>query len=224
MNARVLGLVGAAVLSLGVFAPIVRIPIAGSVNYFRNGEGDGVILLALGAISFLLIFTRRIKWLFATGVTAAAVLLATYWNITSRLEKVREDLNTDLADNPFRGLADAAAAGMQLEWGWAVLVSGSILLIVAALMRAPMTNPTKKCRFCAEQIQVDAILCKHCGREVVSEPQVEGAPILVRASLVAEPLLPGRVLGVSIVLAVVVFAIASSFREYVQIAAELAGL
>jgi hypothetical protein len=44
-------------------------------------------------------------------------------------------LETDLKDNPFRGLAGLAMQSVQLQWGWAVLVIGVGLLIAAAAMR-----------------------------------------------------------------------------------------
>ena len=40
----ILGLAGAAVLFIGVFVPLVSVPIVGSVNYIQNGRGDGWII------------------------------------------------------------------------------------------------------------------------------------------------------------------------------------
>ncbi len=44
-------------------------------------------------------------------------------------------MNAELADNPFKGLAEAALQSFQLQWGWAILLIGSLMLIVAALMK-----------------------------------------------------------------------------------------
>src|SRR5687767_4806356 len=37
-----LGLAGAVLLFIGVFCPIISLPIAGNINYVLNGRGDGV--------------------------------------------------------------------------------------------------------------------------------------------------------------------------------------
>ena len=49
--------------------------------------------------------------------------------------QMKAQVETDLKDNPFRGLADLAIQSVQLEWGWAVLVIGVALLIATAAMK-----------------------------------------------------------------------------------------
>ena len=55
----------------------------------------------------------------------------TYWRIRSGIADIRDAIGTDLAENPFRGLAEMAADAVQLQWGWAVLVLGAALIAVA---------------------------------------------------------------------------------------------
>ncbi|MGB8989707.1 MAG: hypothetical protein WCC37_24130, partial [Candidatus Sulfotelmatobacter sp.] len=40
---QILAILGALLLFVGVFLPIVSMPIVGSLNYFHNGQGDGTI-------------------------------------------------------------------------------------------------------------------------------------------------------------------------------------
>jgi len=47
------GLIGSVMLFIGVFTPLISLPIVGSTNYFMNGRGDGTIVLILAVISFL---------------------------------------------------------------------------------------------------------------------------------------------------------------------------
>jgi len=41
-------------------------------------------------------------------------------------------METSLAGNPFRGIADLAMQSIQIQWGWAVLIVGAGFLIAAA--------------------------------------------------------------------------------------------
>ena len=57
-NRQLVGFLGSALLFLGVFLPIVKLPIVGDLNYFANGRGDGVVVLVLAVISFGLVLFR----------------------------------------------------------------------------------------------------------------------------------------------------------------------
>jgi hypothetical protein len=72
---RLLGFAGATLLFIGVFTPIISLPFVGGVNYFHNGSGDGVIVLFLACISFLLTLTNRFRGLWFTGGASLAVML-----------------------------------------------------------------------------------------------------------------------------------------------------
>jgi uncharacterized protein YjbI with pentapeptide repeats len=43
--AQILGILGSILLFLGAFAPVVSFPIVGSINFLKNGTGDGLILI-----------------------------------------------------------------------------------------------------------------------------------------------------------------------------------
>ena len=127
-----LGLLGSIILTIGVFMPIVSFPIVGSINYIYNGRGDGLLVLMLAVISIILVSLKIYKGLWFTGIGSLWVMLYTFINLQSGISKMKKDLNSDLADNPFRGLADIAVNSVQIQWGWAVLVVGSGLMIACA--------------------------------------------------------------------------------------------
>ena len=134
-NRQLLGIIGSAILFIGVFMPIVKLPVVGEMNYFHNGRGDGVIILALAVTSFVFVLIRWYRQLWITSLSSAGVLAFTFFNFQSKMSQATRQMETELKDNPFRGLADLAVQSVQLQWGWAVLVIGIAFLIVVAAMK-----------------------------------------------------------------------------------------
>jgi hypothetical protein len=134
---QTLAILGASLLFVGVFLPIVSLPIIGSLNYFHNGQGDGTIILVLAVVSVILAATRRFRGLLVTGLCSVGLLLFTLANFMIRMSELRGQMQEQLAGNPFRGLADLAMNSIQLQWGWAVLMLGGVLIVAAAAVHGP---------------------------------------------------------------------------------------
>ena len=132
---QLLGLIGSAILFVGVFAPIISIPIMGNMNYFQNGKGDGVIVLVLAVISFILVLLKKFKGLWFTGLGSMAIMTFTFINFQMALNNTRTQMETELTGNPFRGIADMAMQSVQVQWGWALLIIGVVLLIASAAIK-----------------------------------------------------------------------------------------
>ncbi len=124
MKPTIMGWIGTLLLFVGVFTPIVSVPFMGNVNYFSNGEGDGVLVLILAGISAVLLHKEKFGGLYVTAGLSLAVMLFSIFNFQSGMSQARAEMEKDLADNPFRGLADMAMESVQLQWGWAVLLVG----------------------------------------------------------------------------------------------------
>ena len=129
---QLLGLIGSIVLFIGVFTPIVSVPIVGNMNYFQNGKGDGTIVLILAVISLVLVLANKYKGLWFTGIGSLGVVLFAFINFQSKMSQAKADMDAELAGNPFRGLADMAMQSVQLQWGWALLIVGAALVIASA--------------------------------------------------------------------------------------------
>lgn len=132
-NRQTLGFAGVAAQTIGVFTPLVSMPIIGSMSYINNGKGDGVIILGLAFVSLLILAARRYRLLWFTGLASLGLLAFTYVNISKAMALAA----VSLADNPFAGLAT-----MQLQWGWGVLIVGSVLVLAAAAVR-PAAPPAQ---------------------------------------------------------------------------------
>lgn len=132
---QIIGFLGAAVLAIGVFMPLISGPFGMSANYFSNGQGDGVFILVMAICTAGLVFRRKYRLLWVAGGLSLVMLAITFVRVQSNFSKVKAQMEAGLAGNPFRGIADAAIASMQMQWGWVVLAIGALLILACAGMK-----------------------------------------------------------------------------------------
>ena len=128
-----LSLTGASLLFVGPFAPIIQVPILGSLNYFGDGRRDGILVVVLAAIAGLLCAARWFKAQAAIGLVTLGLLVYFVREFMTRADEVRRSTETSLAGNPFAGIVTGVLGSAQIEWGAAVIALGAVLLIVAAI-------------------------------------------------------------------------------------------
>lgn len=162
---QIVALAGAVLLAFGVFAPLVSIPIAGTMNYFANGRGDGIIVLTMAGVTALLALMRMFGGLWVTGLISAGTIAFTFYNFQSKFSQMKAEMEQQLAGNPFRGLADAALNSVQMQWGWAILALGTLLILVAAGMRE-QASKSGACPHCDGVVPLAQPICNHCGNGV----------------------------------------------------------
>lgn len=132
-NPKSMAFIGAGILTLGTFVPIVSLPIVGNVNYFANGEGDGMLLVVLAAITAVLAFLNQTKHVLWSGLAAALMIAWALIRFANLKSEMQAQMDEELAGNPFRGLAEVAVQSVQLQWGWIVLIAGAGIIIYAGL-------------------------------------------------------------------------------------------
>lgn len=135
-----LGFAGSVLLFVGVFCPIINIPVVGSVNYFMNGYGDGVIILILAVAAFFSTLQRAWKGVMLSAIVAFAVMGFTFFYFHYKMNYAREQMARELANNPFGGLAENMLNMVQLSWGWAILGVGGFCLLGAALWKTQLNK------------------------------------------------------------------------------------
>ncbi len=131
---HVIGIIGAIILFIGVFTPIVSVPIMGTMNYFQNGKGDGAIVLVLAVISLLAILTRKDAILFFTSIGCLGALTFTFVNFKVSMDRLLGQAAG--TDDVFSGLAHLAVQSVQLQWGWAVLIVGACLTLAPLFVKS----------------------------------------------------------------------------------------
>lgn len=132
---QAVGAVGAALLIIGVFCPLISVPIIGSMNYFHNGKGEGVIVLVIGAIALALALNRTYKAVRVAGIISLFVVAYSFYNVTAKLSQAQSDASQQLKGNQFQNIGEALMNSGQLQWGWGVLLLGAIILIVTPSLR-----------------------------------------------------------------------------------------
>ena len=129
---QILGFSGSILMFLGVFAPVISVPVMGNLNYFQNGKGSGVFLLIFALASFVLMLLKRYKLLWFTGLGSLLILIYTFILLQVKISEVKSELESQLAGNPFRSFADVAVQSVQLQWGWPLLLIATFMLFSSA--------------------------------------------------------------------------------------------
>ena len=127
-----LAVTAAVVLIIGVFSPIVSFSFIGDVDYFREGYGDGYILLIMALLSLALAVTGRWKQVLIPALGSLAAILWTFLGVQDTITQARTGGASELTGNPHEGLAAAVMQSIQWEWGWVLLFAGSGLLVYSA--------------------------------------------------------------------------------------------
>lgn len=137
---QLFGVAGGLLMIVGVLMPVISIPIAGSITYFNNGQGDGAIVGIAGLLSVILASVKKFGALWITGIGGLAVTIFSFVAVLVKLDQVRSQMLAKLEGNPFSGLAEGLMASVQLQYGWAVLLIGCLGVVSAAAIRQSETE------------------------------------------------------------------------------------
>ena len=123
---QVAGFIGVLFLIMGLFAPLISIPIVGTVSYFGLGMGDGWFILVASGLAFIFLLTRNFRLLWLPAILASVIAVWSYSNFQSILSRGRDESNT---------IAAALSSAIQMQWGWGLFLIGIILLATAATIK-----------------------------------------------------------------------------------------
>lgn len=123
---QVMGLVGSAALFVGVFAPLVNLPLLGSMNYLQYIEIGGIFLIILAITSLILTLRRDYGGLWITGLISLGMVALPFIDFQVRKSQP--------------GSSAWLLQFVQFTWGWALLLVGAILVIAAAAVKGTKQN------------------------------------------------------------------------------------
>jgi NADH:ubiquinone oxidoreductase subunit H len=131
--AKIIALVGAAILAVGVFLPVVQVPKRGAMT-LMDLESAGVIILVLAAIAAgvaLIGWTRHAVW---PGIGALGLLAYAYQRTNAEIAQSRARLSGGIGEDPLAALRDLAASNSRVDYGWSVLAVGALIVVVAGVL------------------------------------------------------------------------------------------
>lgn len=133
MNNKILGIVGSALLIVGIFLPVVSVMGLISLSYFDAIKASpvqawsGVLLLLLGIVSLLMALSNKTKALIATGLVSLLLLILDFF----RLKNALSNAPAEAGD-----FADQMASAVSIGWGFYLMALAAVILIVAGVMKS----------------------------------------------------------------------------------------
>ncbi len=133
MTNRNIALAGSALVALGLFLPIVTLPVIGTINLMGGGTSwFALSVMALAILAGVLAMRSCERDVIFPGAAIAVMLVYRFgmlqWHISQMQNKLAE-----VKDNPFAGIAEAAMGNVQLQWGWLILAAGAAAIIYAGI-------------------------------------------------------------------------------------------
>lgn len=134
MDKKVLALVGVAVLVVGLFLPIITMPIVGSLNLLLpgGGIGDGIFVLVFALIAAGLALVGQVRHVIWPALVSLGFIGWKFFQLKGAIDAGRDQVMMQGGGSEY---AEAFGDAMQLNYlGWAVLCIGAIILLVAGIM------------------------------------------------------------------------------------------
>ena len=128
---QIIGLVGGIILFIGVFLPVAKIPILGTVNLFMSGLGNGVFIFFFAIISLIATLFKKEGLQMIMGLLSLGILTFTLGGFLSAMSLMRKSQSD---------ISQIASNFITIDWGWALLVVSCGMLIVPAFMKAKPTD------------------------------------------------------------------------------------
>ena len=127
---KIIVIVGAVLLAIGVFLPLVRAPLVGSVNYIASGEYRGVAMFALAVVALILALVDLTKHAVWPGIASIGVVAFSYYKVQTFVEGFEDRFG----DGVVRRFVEKATNTIQMEWGWVALVLGATLILTGGAL------------------------------------------------------------------------------------------
>lgn len=138
----ILGMFGALALAGGVAAPLLRVPIVGTISYLHQpsdfqgaSHAGAIILLASAAIAIVAVLMKSRAPLVLAGIASLGELATTILRVNYTIKMAEAQASTTDISGPFAIWREALLHRAHYEWGIAVIAVGGVMVLAAAVMR-----------------------------------------------------------------------------------------
>ena len=115
-----IGLIGLALMTLGIFLPIMRLVDGSAVNLWGDGNGDGIFILMLIIIGLVLNISNSYRYLWIPGGIAFLILV---WEFYFTIKQLND------SHDIIKGLGI----------GWIIITAGTLLVLVTSVFQKRRT-------------------------------------------------------------------------------------
>jgi hypothetical protein len=142
------GIIGIILICIGLIVPLYTIPIIGTMSAFNlltSAEIGSVPNILISVTILLTIFSaililniNTIKYVWLTGISKLIIILGSLYYWISKINEIKDDYNRQMQGNPFKSLGDIFINSIKIEWGWAILIMGTLLIIASSFIKDKM--------------------------------------------------------------------------------------
>jgi hypothetical protein len=127
---QIIGLIGSVLLIIGVFIPLVRVPLAGGISFFDSDKLESIILIVLAVISIFLIVLKMYKLVWFSGIAALATVSASGIQTVRKLLSIKSTAEKIIGEKLTDKFTNATVEQIHISWGLVFMFVGAILIMV----------------------------------------------------------------------------------------------
>lgn len=130
---KVIVLIGAVLLALGAFLPILDVPKRGTIS-LMDVDWAGVVVLVLAAVAAGLALLDRPRHAVWPGIASIGVTAYAYQRVNAEIAAAELRLGGNPGEDPLGAVRDLVASSASIEYGWAVLGFGAVMITAAGAL------------------------------------------------------------------------------------------
>jgi len=113
------GIISLLMIILGTLLPVVFVPIIGGIDYFGQGDRDGVIVFGLGIVSLLIFLSKRYRIVILLDMIIIAIVSYSLFVLMRLIKSTKE------------GLSETNLFGVDLSEVFVISIGPALLVILA---------------------------------------------------------------------------------------------